>query len=164
VLGSNQRRLSRRFYRPLSFSTSQSAADQHICAVQMRFSISYASMTSKFEELARPRTGSREATDGADGSGYADRPPPMPSGWAHPPPRKRPGCAADDTPQLITSGMCERQRLSRCSRQGSRSARSAVMYWNSLFGTVRSRRAERHFLSRWLSSGECAAKFSRPQL
>jgi hypothetical protein len=40
----------------------------------MRFSISYASMTSAFGELARPRTGSREATDGPGGSGYADRP------------------------------------------------------------------------------------------
>jgi hypothetical protein len=44
----------------------------------MRFSISYASMTSEFEELARPRTGSREATNGAGGSGYADRPPLIP--------------------------------------------------------------------------------------
>jgi len=47
VLGSNQRRLSRRFNRPLSFCTSQSAAYQRICAAQMRFSISYASMISE---------------------------------------------------------------------------------------------------------------------
>ncbi len=72
VLGSNQRRLSRRFYRPLSFCTSQSAADQRICAGRMRFSISCASMTSEFEELARPRSGSRESTDGAGGSGCCD--------------------------------------------------------------------------------------------
>jgi hypothetical protein len=74
---SNQRRLSRRFYRPLSLCTSQSATDQLICPGQMRFSISYASMTSAFGELARPRTGSREATDGPGGSGYVDRPPPI---------------------------------------------------------------------------------------
>jgi hypothetical protein len=47
---------------------------------------------------------------------------------------------------------------------GGHGARSAVLYWNNLFGTVRSRRAERHFLSRWLSCGECAAKFSSPEL
>jgi hypothetical protein len=50
---------------------------------------------------------------------------------------------------------------------GLRRARArvtAVMYWNNFFGTVRSRRAERHFLWRWQSSGECAAKFSRPEL
>jgi hypothetical protein len=35
---------------------------------------------------------------------------------------------------------------------------------NIPFGTVRLRRAERHFLLRWLSSGECAAKFSGPAL
>ena len=55
VLGSNQRRLSRRFYRPLSLCTSQSAADQHICAGQMRFSISCASMPSP--RLPRGRLG-----------------------------------------------------------------------------------------------------------
>jgi predicted RNA methylase len=43
-------------------------------------------------------------------------------------------------------------------------ARSAVLYQNNPFGTVCSRRAERHFLSRWLSSSECAAKFSSPEL
>jgi hypothetical protein len=41
---------------------------------------------------------------------------------------------------------------------------TAVLYCNNPFGTVRSRRAERHFLSRWLSSGECASKFSSPEL
>jgi hypothetical protein len=97
VLGSNQRRLSRRFYRPLSLGTSQSAADQLICAGQMGFSISYAYMTSAFGELARPRTGSCEATDGARGIGYADRPHPNAGDWTHPPARKRPGCAADHT-------------------------------------------------------------------
>jgi hypothetical protein len=35
-------------------------------------------------------------------------------------------------------------------------AGSAVLYWNNPFGTVRSSRAERHLLSHWLSSGECA--------
>ena len=40
----------------------------------------------------------------------------MPGGWAHSPSRKRPGCAAD-TPQLVTSSTCQRQWLSRCSRQ-----------------------------------------------
>ena len=43
---------------------------------------------------------------------------------AYPPPRKRPGCAADDTPQLITSSTCQRQRLSRCSRQRAVAARA----------------------------------------
>jgi hypothetical protein len=80
VLGSNQRRLSRRFYRPLSLCTSQSAADQRIRAGQMRFSISYASMPSTFGKLARPRTGSREAADGLGRSGYPDRPPASPPG------------------------------------------------------------------------------------
>lgn len=37
-------------------------------------------------------------------------------------------------------------------------------YSNNPFRTVRSRDAERHFLSRWLSSGECAAKFCSPEL
>jgi len=37
---------------------------------------------------------------------------------------------------------------------------AAVLYWNNPFGTIRWRRAERHFLSRWLSFGEYAAKFS----
>ena len=64
VLGSNQGRRSRRFYRPLSLCTSKSAADQLISAGQMRFSISYAFMPSAPWELARPRTGSGEATDG----------------------------------------------------------------------------------------------------
>jgi hypothetical protein len=41
-----------------------------------------------------------------------------------------------------------------------RHAISAVLYWNNPFGTGRSRHTERHFLSRWLSWGECAAKFS----
>ena len=101
MLGSNQRRLSRRFYRPLSLCTSKNAADQRICAGQMRFSISYAFMASESGELARPRTGSREATDAPGRSGYADRPPALlPRRLACPPPRKRPGCAADDTPQL----------------------------------------------------------------
>src|SRR5271165_6881142 len=82
VLGSNQRRLSRRFYRPLSLCTSQSATDQHIYAGQMRFSISYAFMPSESWELARPRTGSGEATDGPGRNGYADRPPALlPGGW-----------------------------------------------------------------------------------
>ena len=117
-MGSNQRRLSRRFYRPLSFSTSQSAADQRICAVQMRFSISYASMISEFGKPARPRTRSREATDGADGSGYVERPPPgCPAAGRTLHRRKRPGCAADDTPRLVTPSKCQRQRLSRCSWQ-----------------------------------------------
>jgi hypothetical protein len=51
----------------------------------MRFSISYASAPSAFGEL-RPRTGSREATDGPGGSGYVDRPPASPpgGGWASP--------------------------------------------------------------------------------
>ena len=40
--------------------------------------------------------------------------------------------------------------------------RAAVLYWNNPFGTVVWRRAERHFLSRWLDSGECAAKVSSP--
>jgi hypothetical protein len=40
----------------------------------------------------------------------------------------------------------------------------AVLYWNSPLGTVRWRRAERHLLRRWLSSGECAVKFSRPEV
>jgi hypothetical protein len=76
-----------------------------------------ASMTSEFEELARPRTGSREATDGAGGSGYVDRPPPN---------ARRPGAPftaqasrmrGRRQPQLITSSTCQRQRLSRCSWQ-----------------------------------------------
>ena len=41
---------------------------------------------------------------------------------------------------------------------------AAVLHWNDPLGTVCWRRAERHFLSRWLSSGECAAKFSSPEL
>ncbi len=87
--------------RPLSLCTSKNAADQRICAGQMRFSISYAFMPSESGELARPRTGSREATDAPGRSGYADRPPALlPRRLAYPPPRKRPGCAADDTPQL----------------------------------------------------------------
>jgi len=39
-----------------------------------------------------------------------------------------------------------------------------VLYWNNPFGTVCSRRAERRFLSRWLSSDESTAKFSSPEL
>jgi hypothetical protein len=103
--------------RPLSLRASQIAADQLICAVQMRFSISCASMTSEFGELARPRTRSHEATDIAGGSGYVDRPPPNALPLGAPPPRKRPGRAADDTPQLITSSTRHRQRLNRCSWQ-----------------------------------------------
>jgi hypothetical protein len=37
-----------------------------------------------------------------------------------------------------------------------------VLYWDSPFSPVRSRRAERRLLPRFLSSGECAAKFSDP--
>lgn len=37
------------------------------------------------------------------------------------------------------------------------------MYWNSPFGPVSLRRAEPHFLPRWLSSGECASKFTSSQ-
>ena len=117
MLGSNQRRLSRRFYRPLSFCTSQSAADQRICAVKMRLSISRAFMTLEFEELARPRTGSREATDGAGGSGYVDRPPPNARRLGAPFTAQASRMRGRRQPQLITSSTCQRQRLSRCSWQ-----------------------------------------------
>jgi hypothetical protein len=36
------------------------------------------------------------------------------------------------------------------------------LYQNRIFDPVSSRRAERRLLSRWLSSGECTAKFSGP--
>ena len=52
VLGSNQRRLSRRFYRPLSLCTSQSAADQQICAGGRDLRIPCSSALG-FQELAR---------------------------------------------------------------------------------------------------------------
>ncbi len=37
------------------------------------------------------------------------------------------------------------------------------MYLDNLFGMVRSRGAERHFLSRWLSSGKCAGEVQQPR-
>ena len=40
----------------------------------------------------------------------------------------------------------------------------AVMHWNGPFGPVRWRRAERYFLSRWLSPGERVAKLSSPEV
>jgi hypothetical protein len=51
----------------------------------------------------------------------------LPGGWACPPPRKRPGYAVDNTPQIITSSTCQRQRLSRCSRHRVPAARVAAV-------------------------------------
>jgi len=47
--------------------------------------------------------------------------------------------------------------------QGALQSRLIVMYWNSPFGPVRLRRAERDLLSRCYLSGECAAKLSSPE-
>src|ERR1700760_4615364 len=65
----------------------------------------------------------------------------------------------------------QRQTEIRASPHAARSAIdpavariAADLYWNNPLGTGRLRRAERHFLLRWLSSGECAAKFSSPEL
>ena len=73
VLGSNQRRLSRRFYRPLSFRPSHMPLTS---AYAVRGSAPAAAVrdASVRSGLGRPRTGAEIATDGAGGSGYADRP------------------------------------------------------------------------------------------
>jgi hypothetical protein len=48
---------------------------------------------------------------------------------------------------------------------GTAAARAnSRLYWVNPFDTVSWRRAERYFMSRWLSSGEHAAKFSSPEL
>jgi hypothetical protein len=57
-------------------------------------------------------------------------------------------------PQLVTDRDVASPRASTQSR----------LYWNNPFGAGRWRRAERHFLSRWLSSGNCVANFSSPEL
>ena len=74
VLGSNQRRLSRRFYRPLSLCTSQSATDQRICSSGRDLRIPCSSVPSESGNSRGPRTGARDATDGLGKSGYIDRP------------------------------------------------------------------------------------------
>src|SRR6266699_6933697 len=43
-------------------------------------------------------------------------------------------------------------------------ALTRLPYWNCPSGSVRLRRAERHLLSRWLSSGEFAASLRAPEL
>ena len=99
-MGSNQRRLSRRFYRPLSFGTSQSAAERPICAVQESFSISCTSMPAGPENSR------------AHGQGHTE------------PRTASAGAVMLTVRPLKTSSTCQRQRLSRCSRQrASRSAR-----------------------------------------
>ena len=84
VLGSNQRRLSRRFYSP-SLLTEEPGADQHIRVSMRDLGLPPSAMRpwvpGSVGRAARgrmrngPRTGAAEATDGAGGSGYADRPP-----------------------------------------------------------------------------------------
>ena len=73
VLGSNQRRLSRRFYSP-SLLSEVHAADQHIRRSRRDpgpRAVRYASVGIGLG----PRTGAEKPTDGGGGSGYADRPP-----------------------------------------------------------------------------------------
>jgi hypothetical protein len=67
VMGSNHRRLSRRFYRPLSFTqvSSRSPAHMHFEA-RYRAACSRASMPTG--NSSGPRTGTRLATDGAAGA------------------------------------------------------------------------------------------------
>ena len=63
-------------------------------------------------------------------------------------------------PERCSATCLRRRRPGQMQRRQGRLQITAVLYWNNPFGTVRWTRAERHFLSRWLSSGECAAKFS----
>jgi hypothetical protein len=100
--------------------------DQHIFAGQMIFSISYAPMTSAFGELMWPRTRSREATDGAGGSGCAPLPD-CPAGECVLQRASGPGARWDGAPQLFTSSMCQRQVLSRCSRQRVPAGRARIV-------------------------------------
>jgi len=81
-LGSNQRRLSRRFYSP-SLLTEEHGADQHIRASMRDFGLPPSAMrpwapgsgdrAAHGRRRNGPRTDAEEATDGAGGSGYADR-------------------------------------------------------------------------------------------
>ena len=81
MLGSNQRRLSRRFYRPLSSHLSQTPLTSEYCfeAPIRATVVRYASVRPGFRKPHGPRTGERAATDDRDGSGYADRPPGFPA-------------------------------------------------------------------------------------
>jgi hypothetical protein len=83
VLGSNQRRLSRRFYRPLSSHPSHTSADQHIHAARQDTGTppsairpctrgSRETRTGHGQEIARPRTA-------RPGNGHAGRPPGSPA-------------------------------------------------------------------------------------
>jgi hypothetical protein len=74
-LGSNQRRLSRRFYSP-SLLAEADAADQHIRRSRPRRAPS-ASATRPYAPGLVHGPGRKRPRTGGGGSGYADRPP----GW-----------------------------------------------------------------------------------
>jgi len=64
-----------------------------------------------------------------------------------------PAAAASALPSASTHRRCTSQVPLILPLPGAGDIR-IVLYWNNPFDTVRRRRAERHFLSRWLSSGE----------
>jgi hypothetical protein len=73
VLGSNQRRLSRRFYSQ-SILPEVHAADQRIRRSRHDPGLRPSAMRPWASSFG-PRTGAEKPTDGGGGSGYADRPP-----------------------------------------------------------------------------------------
>ena len=74
VLGSNQRRLSRRFY-SLSLLAESNACDQRIRRPRGGNGPTPSAIREhRFPGAVQPRTGALTATDGGRGNGYADRP------------------------------------------------------------------------------------------
>ena len=92
MLGSNQRRLSRRFYSPLAPPESPPAYQRirhsrRVCgpppSAMRPWVPGFGGLAAHGRARTSPRTGAGKATDGAGGSGYADRPARIPSLTCH---------------------------------------------------------------------------------